>query len=113
MIDATLRAERLIKEASDPTTAVILFDVVLGYVASPDPAGDLLPAIKEAKKIAKSRGCSLAFVAHVCGTEKDPQDLKSQEEKLKGAGVLVLPTNALASRVGGWITTRGKKGLEI
>jgi len=113
MIDSTLRGERLIKEASNPSTAVILFDVVLGYVASPDPAGDLLPAIKEAKKIAKSKGRTLAFVAHVCGTESDPQDLKSQEEKLKKAGVLVFPTNALASRVAGWIMTRGKKGLGI
>ena len=109
MIDATLRSERLIKEASDPSTAVILFDVVLGYVASPDPAGDLIPAIKEAKKIAKGKGRSFAFVAHVCGTEDDPQNLKSQEEKLKKAGVLVLPTNALASRIAGWIATRGKK----
>lgn len=111
MIDATLRSERLIKEASDPSTAVILFDVVLGYAASPDPAGDLIPAIKEAKKIAKSKGRSLAFVAHVCGTEDDPQNLKSQEEKLKKAGVLVLPTNALASRIAGWIATKGKKVL--
>src|SRR3972149_2959368 len=111
MIDATLRSERLIKEASDPSTAVILFDVVLGYVASPDPAGDLIPAIKEAKKIAKGKGRSLAFVAHVCGTEDDPQNLKSQEDKLKKVGVLVLPTTALASRIAGWITTRGKKVL--
>ena len=112
MIDATLRGERLVNEASDSGTAVILFDVVLGFVASPDPAGDLLPAIKEAKSIAKKKGRSVAFVAHVCGTEDDPQDLKSQEEKLKKAGVLVFPTNALASRIAGWITTRGKKGLE-
>lgn len=113
MIDATLRKERLIKEASDPTTAVILFDVVLGYVSSPDPAGDLIPAIKEAKKIAMNKRRSIAFVAHVCGTEKDPQDLKSQEKKLVEIGVLVFPTNALASRVAGWIITRGEKGLEI
>lgn len=113
MIDATQRNERILKEASDPNTAVILLDVVLGYVASSDPAGDLLPAIKEAKKIARNKGRSIAFVAHVCGTEEDPQNLKSQEEKLKSAGVLVLPTNALASRFAGWIVTRGKKGLEV
>lgn len=111
MIDATIRQERLITEASDLTTALILFDVVLGHVASPDPAGDLIPAIKEADKFARSKKRSLAFVAHVCGTEEDPQHLKSQEKRLKEAGVLVLPTNALASRVAGWITTRGKKGF--
>jgi FdrA protein len=108
MIDATLRNERLIKEASNPSTAVILFDVVLGYVASPDPAGDLIPAIKEAKKIVKKRGHSVGFVAHVCGTEEDPQNLKLQEQRLREAGVLVLPTNALASRVAGWIAKRGR-----
>jgi FdrA protein len=112
IIDATLRKQRLIKEASDPNTAVILFDVVLGYVASPDPAGDLIPAIKEAERISKSKKRSLAFVAHVCGTEKDTQDLKSQEEKLMETGVLVLPTNALASRVAGWITKRKLKEIE-
>jgi FdrA protein len=110
MIDAMQRSERLIKEASDPGTAVILFDVVLGYVASPDPAGDLIGAIKEAKHIARNKKRSLAFVAHVCGTEKDPQNLRSQEEKLKRARVLILPTNALASRVAGWIA---KRRLEI
>jgi FdrA protein len=68
-----------------------------------------LPAIIEAKKVARKKGRSIAFVAHVCGTERDPQVLGTQEEKLKRLGILVLPTNASASRVAGWITTRGKK----
>ena len=72
MIDATLRSERLINEAAKPDVAVILFDVVLGYVASPDPAGDLLPAIRAAKAAARKKGRSVAYVAHVCGTERDP-----------------------------------------
>jgi FdrA protein len=110
MIDFTLRIERMMEEAKDPSTAVILFDVVLGYVAHPDPAGELVPAIKRAQEIAKSKGRVIAFVSHVCGTEDDPQRLSLQEEKLKKAGVFVLPTNALASRVAGWIVTRGKKG---
>jgi FdrA protein len=103
MIDASQRSERLLKEASKPDVAVILFDVVLGYVASPDPAGDLIPAIDESKKSAENKGRSITFVAHVCGTEQDPQDLKSQVKKLKKAGVIVLPTNALASKVAGLI----------
>jgi len=113
MIDSTIRSERLIQEALVKDVSVILFDVVLGYAASPDPAGDLLPAIIEAKKVARKKGRSIAFVAHVCGTERDPQVLGTQEEKLKRLGVLVLPTNASASRVAGWITTRGKKMQDI
>jgi FdrA protein len=108
MIDATQRSERLIQEASKADVAVILFDVVLGYVASPDPAGDLIPAINQSKQIAKDNGRSITFVAHVCGTELDPQDLKSQEKKLEKAGVIVLPTNALASRVAGLIAIGAK-----
>jgi FdrA protein len=108
MIDATQRSERLLQEASNRDVAVILLDVVLGYVASPDPAGDLIPAINEAKKLAKNKGRSITFVAHVCGTERDPQDLKSQVKKLEKAGVIVLPTNALASRVAGLIAKNVK-----
>ncbi len=108
MIDARQRRERLLQEASNPDVAVILFDVVLGYVASPDPAGDLIPAINESKKLAKNKGRSIAFVAHVCGTERDPQNLKSQVKKLEKAGVIVLPTNALASRVAGLIAKGAK-----
>lgn len=107
MIDAKLRSERLLKEASKANVAVILFDVVLGYVASPDPAGDLLPAIREAKRRAKKKGRNLVFVSHVCGTDNDPQGLADQEDKLREEGVLVFPTNALASRVAGIITARG------
>ncbi len=113
MIDAYLRSERLIYEAARSDVAVILFDIVLGYVASPDPAGDLLPAIKEAKKAAMKKGRKLAFVSHVCGTEKDPQGLNEQEEKLRAEGVMVLPTNALASRAAGWIAARGKIEIGI
>ncbi len=107
MIDANLRSQRLLQEASKSNVAVILFDVVLGYVASPDPAGDLLPAIREAKKRAKKNGRNLVFVSHVCGTDNDPQGLASQEDKLREEEVLVFPTNALASRVAGMITARG------
>ncbi len=108
MIDATLRSERLLSEAAKPEVAVILFDVVLGHVASPDPAGDLLPAIRAAKAAARKKGRSVAYVAHVCGTERDPQGLRDQEEKLRKEGVMVFPTNALASRVAGWITAGGE-----
>ncbi len=94
-------------EASRADVGVILFDVVLGYVSSADPAGDLLPAIKEAKNSAKKKGRNLVFVSHVCGTDKDPQGLTGQEEKLREQGVLVFPTNALASTVAGMITARG------
>lgn len=103
MLDPTLRNRRIVHEARDPETAVIFLDVVLGYGVHPDPAGAAVEAIKEAQEIAKAEGREIIFVASVCGTATDPQDLGNQEAKLKLAGVLVLPTNAAATRLAGYI----------
>ncbi len=95
MIDPTIRLLRLVDEAKDPEVAVILLDFVIGYGSHPDPATAHLDAIKEAKKIAEEDGRHLTILAHITGTEKDPQNAKKQEEILRNAGVIVLPTNAL------------------
>jgi FdrA protein len=98
MIDATQRRKRIVEEAQDPTVAVLLLDVVLGYNASADPAGDLAEAIKEAREMAATSGRQLAVVASVCGTDQDPQGLDVQEQTLRDAGAIVFPSNAQASR---------------
>ena len=104
MIDPTLRNRCIIQEAHDPTTAVILLDIVLGYGAHPDPAGAAVEAIREAQRIAMEAGRHIVFIASVCGTEADPQPLSQQEAKLRDAGVIVLPDNASAARLAGLIT---------
>ena len=98
MIDSTLRSERIIEEAKDPQTAVILLDIVLGYGSNADPAGELLPAIGQARQIAKNKNRSLAFIAHVCGTDDDPQNLDLQEKKLRRNGIKIATTNAQGAR---------------
>jgi succinyl-CoA synthetase alpha subunit len=97
MIDSRLRFERILKEGEDPQTAVLLLDIILGFNASPDPAGDLLPAILTAKEKFTRRGGFLSVIASVCGTEDDPQGLERQVGLLDGAGVLVLPSSAQAA----------------
>ena len=94
MIDPTLRNTRIISEAKDPETAVIVLDLVLGYNAHPDPAGSALEAIKEARQIAEKDGRHLIFVTSVCGTDSDPQKRNEQVAKLEKEGVLVFPSNA-------------------
>ncbi|MEA3507229.1 MAG: acyl-CoA synthetase FdrA [Elusimicrobiota bacterium] len=91
MIDLSLRNRRIEKEASDPETAVILFDLVLGYGANPDPAGEMEDTLNniEGKKL---------LIASVCGTDSDPQNYSRQISKLTRCGVRVLPTNAQAAR---------------
>ena len=101
MIDPSLRNRRMLQEALDPETAVILLDVVLGYGAHPDPAGAAAEAIREARRLASEAGRHVAFVASVCGTEADPQCLSRQEAILSDVGVTVVPDNASAARFAG------------
>lgn len=95
MIDPTLRNERIKQELSDPQTAVLLFDLVLGYGAAEDPSTDLLALIQAAKTQHKDGGP--VVIAHVCGTKTDIQDRAKQIEALKQAGVLVADCNAQAA----------------
>ena len=97
MIDPTLRNERLLQEAADPATACLLFDVVLGYGAHPDPASTLVPVLGEARERARSDGRALPVIISLCGTEADPQRLSAQERALRGAGALVYVSNAAAA----------------
>ena len=99
MIDFRLRNEHVVASAEDPTTAVILLDIVLGYGSHPDPAGAIVPAIERASRIAADAGRTLTVVASVCGTEGDPQGLDVQESTLRAAGVLLAPSNAQAARL--------------
>ncbi|HSF82561.1 MAG TPA: acyl-CoA synthetase FdrA [Anaerolineales bacterium] len=101
MMDNDLRIRRLEKEANDPQVAIILLDVVLGYGAHPNPAGELAAAIAKVKAMAKTAGRYLEVVAVVCGTDEDPQDLNAQIKQLKDAGVVVETSNDKAIRYAG------------
>ncbi|HSD43696.1 MAG TPA: acyl-CoA synthetase FdrA [Burkholderiales bacterium] len=99
MIDHRLRNERIVSEAADPEVAVILFDVVLGYGAHPDPAGAMAPALAAARARAARGKRRIALIGFVCGTAADPQNLSRQEATLREAGVLLAPSNAAAVRL--------------
>ncbi|MBB5790996.1 hypothetical protein [Jiangella mangrovi] len=98
MIDNSLRIERLLAEARDPSCGVVLLDVVLGHGAHPDPAGELAPAIVRARNVAGSRGRDLAVVVALIGTDADPQRLDDQARALRDAGASVQLSNAAAAR---------------
>jgi succinyl-CoA synthetase alpha subunit len=99
MIDPGARIERLRREAADRAVAIIVLDVVLGYGAHPDPAGALVPAIREARLAAAREGRALAILAFVCGTEQDPQKRSDQVAKLRDAGALVFGSSSEAARM--------------
>lgn len=101
MMDHELRVQRLESEAEDPETALILLDVVLGYGSHPDPAAELAPVIKDARLKAEKAGRYLEIVIVVSGTDGDPQDMKSQEERFREAGARVFRSNDKAVRYAG------------
>lgn len=105
MIDLRLRLERLAIEAQDPETAVILLDIVLGFGAHPDPAGEFAPAIEAAIRAAGASGRALAVVGFVCGTAADPQNLDQQAPRLAEAGMILARSNAEAARHAARIAT--------
>lgn len=97
MIDPSQKDARIRDEVADPTTAVVLFDVVLGYGSADAPAAELIPIIGAARAKARAEGRTVAFIGYVCGTDLDPQDRAATVAALRSAGVLVASSNAEAA----------------
>ncbi len=97
MIDPSQKDARIRDEVADPTTAVVLFDVVLGYGSADDPTAELISIIGTSKAKARAEGRTVAFIGYVCGTDLDPQDRAKAVAGLKAAGVLVASSNAEAA----------------
>ena len=106
MIDPRLRTDMLREVLHDPSTAVVLLDVVLGHGASADTAGPLAATIAEAGGARDPDGGQVAVVASVCGTPADPQGLLAQESALTSVGVIVAASNAQAARTAARIIER-------
>jgi succinyl-CoA synthetase alpha subunit len=114
MIDPGLRYERILSESKDPHVSILLLDFILGFNASPDPAGELLPAISEGKQEVRKQGGSLTIVASVCGTENDPQPVQQQVKMLEEAGVVVFLSSAQAARFCSLLLmTDSKEGFRV
>ena len=99
MIDPTFRVEKVKEAAHDAETAIILLDNVIGYGAHEDMAGVFAPVIKEAKEEAAKEGKAFIAIASVTGTANDPQVYQDQVDKLEDAGVVVLESNAEATKL--------------
>ncbi|MCF6379845.1 FdrA family protein [Nocardioides KLBMP 9356] len=93
MIDPTLRNEQLARAAADPSTGVVLLDLVLGHGAEPDPAALLAPAIAAARS-----DRPVPVIVSLVGTDLDPQGLDAQCDALVAAGAEVHLSNAAATR---------------
>jgi succinyl-CoA synthetase alpha subunit len=106
MIDTRSRVNAIISEAKNPDVAVILMDVVLGFGSHKNPAGDLAKAIISAQENSSKEDRYISFVASICGTNEDFQNREKQKKLLSNAGVIIMDSNAQASRLAGLIASR-------
>jgi FdrA protein len=102
MIDQTVRLERMAAAAHDDSVGVILMDVVLGYGANADPAGELAPLVEQAVD------AGAAVVVSLCGTRGDPQGRDAQAEALNRAGASVYLSNAAAAMAAARLVCEGR-----
>lgn len=93
MIEPSIRLDRIVEEARDPETRVIILDFELGYGSHEDPVGISIDAIKKAQDIAQDEGRVLCFIGYVLGTNEDKQNRKEQEERLRLCGVHIAQSN--------------------
>lgn len=92
MINPEIRREPLAAALADSTVGVVLIDIVIGYGAHPDPAGQLA----EMLRTMQGTDCP-TIIASVTGTEQDPQVRSSQINTLQTAGIHVAGSNADAA----------------
>lgn len=88
MIDPQNRNLMVARAIEDPSTAIVLCDVVIGYGSHRNPAGELAKTVK---------GKNACVLASVTGTNADPQNKSEQERILREAGIEVFPSNQCAA----------------
>jgi FdrA protein len=96
MIDPSVRNEQALRACLDPQVGVVVLDVVLGRAAHRDPARDVAEVTRRARA---ARGDRITVVVTVCGTDGDPQDLRSQRRELDDAGAILVMGAGRAGRL--------------
>ena len=94
MIDLTLRCERILRDAHDPTLAILQCDCVIGYGPMPTPPRSSPLPLPRARRIAASEGRYISAICSIVGTEGDPQNLTETRKQLEAAGAIVVRSNA-------------------
>lgn len=87
MIDPYLRNAMIEELCGDRSVGVLMADVVLGFGAHIDPAGELARAVTAMKA---ARGdAPIVVIATLTGSADDPQDFVAQKAKLEQAGIKI------------------------
>lgn len=109
VMDPSILNDRLVQEGSDPDTAILLFDLLLGYGVHEDPAGTIADSLRQIREKTEAEGRHICMIASICGTDLDPQDYQKQKKTLEDLGVIVLESNGRAALFSGLIAKEVQK----
>ena len=96
VFDPSLRIRRLKQELQDEETAVILLDFITGPGVAEDPITPFVKAITET-----DGGHHITYIANICGSMQDPQDIRTKKKMLEEAGVIVTSCSYESARLAG------------
>lgn len=99
MLEPSVRTPLLVEALNDPSIALIMLDVVLGYGAHNNPAQEITEALNSAAD-------KPIVIASVCGVEDDPQDYHQQRAALEQSGVVICNSNSEMAKLGAAILKR-------
>ncbi len=105
IIDPSIRLSRLLDEASDPSVAVIIMDIIAGYSVADRNIERHAEAIRKAIALAGRQNRTLSVFTYLCGTEGWDVS-KSELQTLQDSGARVFTSNALMSIAAGMIVKK-------
>ncbi len=101
VFDPQLRVRRLMKELQDKETAVVLLDFITGPGVAEDPITPFIDAIRDAKL-----DRHITYIANICGSKQDPQNIVEKKKMLEDAGVIVTSCSFESARLAGALMQR-------
>lgn len=96
VFDPGIRIKRLKEELADKELAVILLDFITGPGVAQDP---ITPIVKIIGNHSGDR--HITYIANICGSYEDPQNIVEKKKLLEDAGVIVTGSSYESARLSG------------
>jgi len=108
VFDPLIRIRRLKEELEDEEVAVILLDFITGPGVAGDPFTPVTDIIRSRKG-----DRHITYIANICGSDNDPQNISEKKKILEAAGVIVTGCNYESARLSGALMKALKRRGQI